>query len=334
MTTYQEFIAQNEERDGVRFTWNVWPSTRLEATRLVVPLGCQFTPLKERLDLPPLNYDPVLCTNKVCRAILNPFCHVDYRAKIWTCNFCLQRNNFPPQYAGITEQLQPAEISPQYTTIEYTLVRAPPQPAVFLFVVDTCMDEEDMTALKESLQMALSLLPTDALVGLITFGRMVHIHELNCEGMTRSYVFRGTKDFTAKQIQDMLGLMKSQGNQQRPLPGNPNMPPQQPSQMFSKFIQPLSACDMSLTDLLGELQRDPWPVPQGKRALRSTGAALSVAIGLLETLYPNVGARIMLFIAGPCTQGPGIIIDEELKHTIRSHHDIEKDNAKYMKKAI
>ena len=122
MTTYQEFIAQNEERDGVRFTWNVWPSTRLEATRLVVPLGCQFTPLKERYDLPPLNYDPVLCTNKTCRAILNPFCNVDYRAKIWTCNFCLQRNSFPPQYAGITEQLQPAEISPQYTTIEYTLV--------------------------------------------------------------------------------------------------------------------------------------------------------------------------------------------------------------------
>ena len=121
MSTYQEFIAQNEERDGVRFTWNVWPSTRLEATRLVVPLGCQFTPLKERYDLPALNYDPVLCANKPCRAILNPFCSVDYRAKIWICNFCLQRNSFPPQYAGITEQLQPAEISPQYTTIEYTL---------------------------------------------------------------------------------------------------------------------------------------------------------------------------------------------------------------------
>jgi protein transport protein SEC23 len=164
MTTYQEFIAQNEERDGVRFTWNVWPSTRLEATRLVVPLGCLFTPLKERSDLPPLNYDPVLCTRITCRAILNPFCSVDYRAKIWTCNFCLQRNNFPPQYAGISEQLQPAELSPQYTTIEYTLLvqnklfislekflsfqRAPAQPAVFLFVVDTCMDEDDMTALK------------------------------------------------------------------------------------------------------------------------------------------------------------------------------------------
>lgn len=49
--------------------------------------------------------------------------------------------------------------------------------------------------------MALSLLPTDALVGLITFGRMVHVHELNCENMKRSYVFRGTKDFTTKQVQ-------------------------------------------------------------------------------------------------------------------------------------
>lgn len=39
---------------------------------------------------------------------------------------------------------------------------------------------------------------------------------------------------------------------------------------------------MSLTDLLGDLQRDPWPVSQNKRPLRSTGAALSVAIGLLE----------------------------------------------------
>jgi hypothetical protein len=39
---------------------------------------------------------------------------------------------------------------------------------------------------------------------------------------------------------------------------------------------------MYLTDLLGELQRDPWPVQLGKRPLRSTGAALSIAVGLLE----------------------------------------------------
>lgn len=43
-------------------------------------------------------------------------------------------------------------------------------------------------------------------------------------------------------------------------------------------------CDINITDILGELQRDPWPVPQGKRALRSTGVALSIAVGLLEVI--------------------------------------------------
>ena len=52
-----------------------------------------------------------------------------------------------------------------------------------------------------------------------------------------------------------------------------------------RFLQPVHKCDMSLTDLLGELQRDPWPVPTGKRPLRSTGVALSIAIGLLEVQF-------------------------------------------------
>ena len=41
----------------------------------------------------------------------------------------------------------------------------------------------------------------------------------------------------------------------------------------------------------------------------------------------------MLFAGGACSQGPGSVVDDDLKRPIRSHHDIEKDNAKYMKKA-
>ena len=41
----------------------------------------------------------------------------------------------------------------------------------------------------------------------------------------------------------------------------------------------------------------------------------------------------MLFIGGPCTQGPGMIVGESLKDPIRSHHDLEKDACKYHKKA-
>jgi protein transport protein SEC23 len=279
-------------------------------------------------------YEPVLCTRAACRAILNPMCQVDYRAKLWVCNFCFQRNPFPPQYAAISEQHSPAELIPGFTTIEYTIQRAPCMPPIFLFVVDTCMDEEELVALKDSLQMSLSLLPPNALVGLITFGKMVQVHELGTEGCSKSYVFRGTKDLTAKQIQDMLGIGRvapnPQQGQQQPMRG-PAGPTTAPA---NRFLQPLHKCDMALTDMLGELQKDPWNVATGKRPLRSTGAALSIAIGLLECTYPNTAARIMLFVGGPCSQGVGQVVDDELKHPIRSHHDIHKDNAKFMKKAI
>ncbi|EDL28469.1 SEC23B (S. cerevisiae), isoform CRA_a, partial [Mus musculus] len=329
MATYLEFIQQNEERDGVRFSWNVWPSSRLEATRMVVPLACLLTPLKERPDLPPVQYEPVLCSRPTCKAILNPLCQVDYRAKLWACNFCFQRNQFPPAYAGISEVNQPAELMPQFSTIEYMIQRGARSPLIFLYVVDTCLEEDDLQALKESLQMSLSLLPPDALVGLITFGRMVQVHELSCEGISKSYVFRGTKDLTAKQIQEMLGLTKSAMPVQQARPAQPQ---EQPF-VSSRFLQPIHKIDMNLTDLLGELQRDPWPVTQGKRPLRSTGVALSIAVGLLEGTFPNTGARIMLFTGGPPTQGPGMVVGDELKTPIRSWHDIEKDNARFMKKA-
>ncbi|XP_067315053.1 protein transport protein Sec23B [Pseudorasbora parva] len=328
MATFQEFIQQNEDRDGIRCSWNLWPSSRLEATRLVVPVSCLYTPLKEKPDLPPVQYEPVLCSRANCKAVLNPLCQVDFRAKIWACNFCFQRNSFPPSYAGISEVNQPAELMPQFSTIEYIVQRGPPTPLIFLYVVDTCLEEEDLQALKESLQMSLSLLPPNALVGLITFGRMVQVHELSCEGIAKSFVFRGTKELTPKQIQEMLGLMKpaTSGQQGKPLAPHD-------AAASCRFLQPVQAVDMNLTDLLGELQRDPWPVPQGKRPLRSTGIALSIAIGLLEGTFPNTGARVMLFTGGPPTQGPGMVVGDELKTPIRSWHDIQKDNARHLKKA-
>ena len=54
---------------------------------------------------------------------------------------------------------------------------------------------------------------------------------------------------------------------------------------------------MSLTDLLGEMQRDPWPVHQAKRPLRATGAALSVAVGLLEVFdHPPTSSSLNIIL--------------------------------------
>jgi protein transport protein SEC23 len=40
-----------------------------------------------------------------------------------------------------------------------------------------------------------------------------------------------------------------------------------------------------------------------------------------------------LFAGGACTEGPGMIVSNELRETIRSHHDLEKDTARHWKKA-
>ncbi len=47
-------------------------------------------------------------------------------------------------------------------------------------------------------------------------------------------------------------------------------------------------------------------------------------IYLPQASYPNCGAKIMLFVGGAASQGPGMVVNDELKNPIRSHHDIEK----------
>lgn len=317
-----------EEQDGVRLSWNVFPSSRLESSRLVVPLGVLYTPLKEK-EQAPVHYEPVTCKSP-CRAVLNPYCQVDARAKLWICPFCLARNSLPPHYKDIGANAWPLELSLGYSTIEYKLSRPAPAPPIFLFVVDTCQEEDSLKALKDSLIMSLSLLPPYALVGLITYGTMANVHELGYTECAKSYVFRGNKEYSAKQVQEMLGLLAPGIRPQQPMqPGRPqpHMPPS------SRFLLPIEACELQLTNVLEQLQKDPWPVANDKRPLRCTGVALSVAVGLLETSFANTGARIMLFAGGPGTEGPGLVVGPELREPIRSHHDIERDNIKYYKKA-
>ncbi|XP_074599524.1 transport protein Sec23 [Brevipalpus obovatus] len=342
--SFQEFLEGAEDVDGVRLNWNLWPMSKVEAAKIVLPLGCLYTPLKESTTRPlkPVDYDPLLCTRSQCRAVLNPFCNVDNKARIWTCAFCFNRNAFPALYNTIQDLQQLPE--KQSSTLDYRLMRNPVStPPIFLYVVDTCVDEEELMSLKSSIQASFAALPQNALIGLITYDRIVSLWELNTPWM-KSFVFQGSKDYTAKQIQEWLGITVSNVaiHPQATHPGgHPRMPPGQqagmtnlPKNNTSKFLQPVSECASFLTDILDQLKRDQWPTPQGKRSLRSTGAALSIAVSFLEITYPNSGARIMNFIGGPCTFGPGMIIDDDLKNTIRSHHDIESDHAKYMKKAV
>jgi len=79
-----------EMKDGVRFSWNFWPCNKINAARIVVPPACMYTPLKEIENMALVQYAPVAC--KTCGTILNPFCPVDFRFKVWHCCVCQNKN--------------------------------------------------------------------------------------------------------------------------------------------------------------------------------------------------------------------------------------------------
>lgn len=330
-------VTASEEMTGTRLSFHCWPSSRLEATRSVAPFGALYTPLKKlpAQCAPPtaLPYDPIRCSTGTCHAVLNPYCQVDFRTKLWVCPFCMQRNHFPPHYAeNISEQNLPAELIPQYATCEYELQTIPDQgPPCFLFCIDTCSGaKEELAELSDSLQQALNLLPQDSLVGLITFGTNVSVYELASESIAKSYIFRGNREYTPGRVGELLGCTKRAGQPQPAgQPGQPNgqAPPAMggPGQeVLERFLLPVSECSFVLESILDDLRRDPWPIPSDKRPARATGCALSVATSMLHLAIPRRGARVMLFVSGPCTSGPGAIVSRNKEEDIRSHSDLAK----------
>ncbi|PWA68364.1 protein PRD1 [Artemisia annua] len=303
--------------DGVRMTWNAWPHTKVEASKCVIPIAASISPIRPHPHIPNNPYTPLRC--KTCSAVLNPFCRVDFSALIWICPFCFQRNHFPHHYSGISETNVPSELYPQYTTVEYTLPvpdrQTLPQP-VYVFVVDTCMIEEELRFAKLAVQQALEFLPENALVGFVSFGMQVQVYELGYADISKVYVFQGSKEIRhgfQKGVVQGGGFANSGA---------------------ARFLLPASEGAYVIHSHLEELGTDQWPVLPGNRSLRCTGVALSVAAGLLAACVSGTGGRIVALVGGPCTEGHGSIVSQDLSDPVRSHKDIDKDAALYFRKAV
>merc|ERR1719461_495721 len=117
------------------------------------------------------------------------------------------------------------------TTIEYIIPNTQCQPPVFLLVLDIAVIEEELEQAKDSLQQSLAMLPQNALVGFITFGAMVYVHELSATVLPKAYAFRGGKPdgYTAQQVAYQLGL--AQKNDPRGATMN---------QAASRFLMPVT----------------------------------------------------------------------------------------------
>ncbi|CAN6447531.1 unnamed protein product [Victoria cruziana] len=336
-------IVDQDGSDGVRMTWNSWPRTKVEASKCVIPIACVYSPIRvppsaNGVPCPLLPYRPLRCRN--CSCALNPYALVDFSAKFWACPFCLQRNPFPQHYSAITPSNLPAELFPQYTTVEYDLsafpggpAAVPAPPPVFLFVLDICIIEEELEFVKSALRQALGLLPEHALVGLITFGTQVHVHELGFADLFKTYVFRGTKEISKERVLELLGLT-GRGTTGLPKAGTVANQTTASTGIAGRFLLSAAECEYTLNSLLDDLQRDQWPVPPSSRAARCTGVALSVAAGLLGGCVQGTGARIIAMVGGPCAEGPGTIVSKDLSEPVRSHKDLDKDAAPHFHKAV
>ncbi|EDO18363.1 hypothetical protein Kpol_1013p35 [Vanderwaltozyma polyspora DSM 70294] len=316
----------NEDINGIRFSWNVFPSTKADAAKNVVPVACMYTPLKEIEELNVAAYNPVICSGPQCKAILNPYCIIDPRNNSWTCPICNSRNHLPTQYANMTQENMPIEL--QNTTVEYITNKPVQIPPIFFFVIDITTEQENLNALKDSILTSLSLLPPNALVGLITYGNVVQLYDLSCSTIDRCNVFKGDREYQLEQLIEMLTGQKLTSNMGAAIQGTKVTP-----FSLNRFFLPLDQVEFKLTQLLENLSPDQWTVPTGHRSLRATGQAINIASLILQGCYKNFASRIILFASGPCTVGPGLIVSSELKDPIRSHHDIDSDRASHYKKA-
>lgn len=140
---HQEFLdSVNCSPDIFRCTLTKIPETNSLLQKSRLPFGVLIHPFKD------LNHLPVIQCNTIvrcraCRAYINPFVYfVD--AKRWKCNLCYKVNDLPQefQFDPVTKSYGDPSRRPEVktSTIEFIapseyMVR-PPQPAVYLFILD------------------------------------------------------------------------------------------------------------------------------------------------------------------------------------------------------
>lgn len=310
-----------EDVDGVRLSWNTLPKSKLQHQRNVIPLASMYTPLNNKSPQPcPLADKSQILRCRQCFSFLNPY--VVANSGVWYCQFC--------EFGNVLEQDAngnfPLSINPDSSTIEYVTGRLSKFPPIFFYVVDTCFEVEDVEdayqSLKESLLLSLSQLPENALVGFISYGKHVQIHEINPMNGPKIHTFNGNKDYNLEQLQKSLGILLS------------NLKHQSESQLFGPiadmFLLSINMAEYQISSIIESLVTNTFPHHTMKqRPLRATGSALNIASLLLTSILGNhgtTGGHILTFVAGACTYGPGKIVGEYLKEPMRSHHDIDRSN--------
>ena len=171
----------------------------------------------------------------------------------------------------ISDENLPAELFKQNNTVEYKLNTKPGNPPIFIFLVDTALDEDELNQLKESIQEIISSLPQDCQIGLITYGRMCNVIELGSTDFPISYALNGEKSYKSYEIQELLGLMIRNTNSKNEgtFVNVSNRP---------KFIMPVSEVSFFVNSFLDDLQPEGWSKESDEGDTYYVGLTINIAV--------------------------------------------------------
>lgn len=127
-----------------------------------------------------------------------------------------------------------------------------------MFVLDTTVSEEELASLCDSLQQVLAELPSTAMVGLISFGTMVTVHELSSVDCPKSFVLRGTKDYDVATVRSLLGVTPASAGPAG-VPAGAGGMAGGAAASGNRFLAPVAECGLVVQRILEDLVRDPWP---------------------------------------------------------------------------
>ncbi|XP_076595160.1 protein transport protein Sec24B isoform X3 [Chaetodon auriga] len=178
-----------------RCTLTSIPQTQALLNKARLPLGLLLHPFRDLQQLPVITSNTIVRCRS-CRTYINPFVtFLDQRR--WKCNLCYRVNDVPDEfmYNPVTRSYGEPHKRPevQNSTVEFIAssdyMLRPPQPAVYLFVLDVSHNAVEAGYLKyfcESLLDNLDKLPGDTRtrVGFLTFDNTIHFYNLQ-EGLSQ-----------------------------------------------------------------------------------------------------------------------------------------------------
>ncbi|XP_043369653.1 protein transport protein Sec24B isoform X6 [Dermochelys coriacea] len=181
--------------DSFRCTLTNIPQTQALLNKAKLPLGLLLHPFRDLTQLPVITSSTIVRCRS-CRTYINPFvAFIDQRR--WKCNLCYRVNDVPEEfmYNPLTRSYGEPHKRPevQNSTVEFIAssdyMLRPPQPAVYLFVLDVSHNAVEagyLTIVCQSLLENLDKLPGDSRtrIGFITFDSTVQFYNLQ-EGLSQ-----------------------------------------------------------------------------------------------------------------------------------------------------